>query len=349
MLLWFLSLACAAVSAEQCTHEFQTELLWDVGHEWDWVCCDNTRYAEPSGFFNRDPVNLFSRLDSNGVTTFYDSTCGLPLFRAPIGRSFEEWQEESVEGGWPSFRPDEVVWENVIEKEGGETASVCGTHLGHNLPDADGDRYCIDLACIAGNPAEDHTADDGECVRMELTVKAGQQDYATCALEYERTDFTHCGHPVWHSTSGDRFIFAQGDWWTITGAQWHDMIVGEGGQCGQNIGGFHHTNFMEDILGLDWPRYATSCLEWATPEETDMTAACGVENWRLKLKKADELSFKLKKNEDQCGCQERCEAMGHDHWTFKEKKRKCYCWKMGRKSRVAKSARKRGWISSQEL
>ena len=33
-------------------------------------------------------------------------------------------------------------------------SSVCGTHLGHNLPDYTGDRYCIDLVCIAGHPAE---------------------------------------------------------------------------------------------------------------------------------------------------------------------------------------------------
>ena len=31
-------------------------------------------------------------------------------------------------------------------------ASICGTHLGHNLPDGKGDRYCIDLVCVAGQP-----------------------------------------------------------------------------------------------------------------------------------------------------------------------------------------------------
>merc|ERR1740124_479077 len=31
--------------------------------------------------------------------------------------------------------------------------SICGTHLGHNLPEGGVDRYCIDLVCIAGSPA----------------------------------------------------------------------------------------------------------------------------------------------------------------------------------------------------
>lgn len=43
---------------------------------------------------------------------------------------------------------------NVIVGKDGEVHSKCGTHLGHNLPDA-GDprsRYCLDLVCLAGNP-----------------------------------------------------------------------------------------------------------------------------------------------------------------------------------------------------
>ena len=30
--------------------------------------------------------------------------------------------------------------------------SLEGTHLGHNLPDKKGNRYCINLVSIAGNP-----------------------------------------------------------------------------------------------------------------------------------------------------------------------------------------------------
>merc|ERR1712232_870721 len=42
--------------------------------------------------------------------------------------------------------------ENMVMRENGEIESLCGTHLGHNLPDAVGDRHCIDLVCIAGSP-----------------------------------------------------------------------------------------------------------------------------------------------------------------------------------------------------
>ncbi len=31
----------------------------------------------------------------------------------------------------------------------GEAVSVAGTHLGHNLPDGKGNRYCINLVSVA--------------------------------------------------------------------------------------------------------------------------------------------------------------------------------------------------------
>jgi len=89
-------------------------------------------------------------LDATVVTTFYDSVCGKPLFRAPVGRTFQAWRTESEHHGWPSFRPEETVSENIIIHPGGEMSSTCGTHLGHNLPDRTGARYCIDLVCMAG-------------------------------------------------------------------------------------------------------------------------------------------------------------------------------------------------------
>jgi hypothetical protein len=52
----------------------------------------------------------------------------------------------------PSFRDEEVVWENVRILPNGEAVSVDGTHLGHNLPDRSGNRYCINLVCVAGSP-----------------------------------------------------------------------------------------------------------------------------------------------------------------------------------------------------
>mgnify|MGYP002056836866 CR=1 FL=1 len=66
--------------------------------------------------------------------------------------------KESQSHGWPSFRDAEVVWENIKVLDGGETVSVDGTHLGHNLPDGfffnKKNRYCINLVSVAGRPVE---------------------------------------------------------------------------------------------------------------------------------------------------------------------------------------------------
>ena len=84
------------------------------------------------------------------MTAFY------PLnFVAPIGRTMDQFLAESNVHGWPSFRDQEVVWENMrVLKSSGEAVSVDGTHLGHNLPDRTGNRYCINLVSIAGRPVE---------------------------------------------------------------------------------------------------------------------------------------------------------------------------------------------------
>ena len=87
--------------------------------------------------------------------TYYDSVTGKALFKAPIGRSLEDFIRESQAHGWPSFRDDEVIWDNVRILGDGETVSTDGTHLGHNLPDGKGNRYCINLVSIAGRPLDD--------------------------------------------------------------------------------------------------------------------------------------------------------------------------------------------------
>mmetsp|Transcript_60 Transcript_60/g.137 ORF Transcript_60/g.137 Transcript_60/m.137 type:complete len:255 (+) Transcript_60:82-846(+) len=115
------------------------------------ICCENHVYAEFRGYLAAPEVDFFGRLDPTVETVFYDSVCGIPLFIAPRGRSFAEFQEESLNHGWPSFRPEELVSENVIIHDDGRMESICLTHLGHNLPD-DRDRYCIDLVCMAGEP-----------------------------------------------------------------------------------------------------------------------------------------------------------------------------------------------------
>lgn len=118
----------------------------------EWICCNNHRWAERFGYLEEPQVDLFSKLDPTTEHIFYDSVCGIPLFVAPRGRSFEEFKEESIKHGWPSFRPAEIVSENVIIHPDGRMESKCLTHLGHNLPKNGKDRYCIDLVCIAGTP-----------------------------------------------------------------------------------------------------------------------------------------------------------------------------------------------------
>jgi hypothetical protein len=77
---------------------------------------------------------------------------GNPLFVAPRGRSWEEFEKESRAHGWPSFRDEEVVWDHVRCLPDGEAISQQGTHLGHNLPDRKGNRYCINLVSGATRP-----------------------------------------------------------------------------------------------------------------------------------------------------------------------------------------------------
>jgi peptide methionine sulfoxide reductase MsrB len=74
------------------------------------------------------------------------------LFYAPRGRSMEAFLQESQAHGWPSFRDEEVNWDYVRCLKDGESVSVDGTHLGHNLPDKKRNRYCINLVSAAGNP-----------------------------------------------------------------------------------------------------------------------------------------------------------------------------------------------------
>ena len=96
-----------------------------------------------------------------GEITYYDSATNKPLFVAPRGRTLEAFLAESVQHGWPSFRDEEVLWENVRVLSDGETVSVDGTHLGHLIPDASGPRYCINLCSVAGlGPARRLTQDD---------------------------------------------------------------------------------------------------------------------------------------------------------------------------------------------
>lgn len=132
----------------------QSNLLYNVDQNLaDKICNYNRHFAEPSGYFTKTSFSLAEEA-SNEPRTFYDSVTGLPLFRIPgAGRSLSDFVAESEYHGWPSFRDQEVVWENVrVLRNSGEVVSRTGTHLGHNLPDKKGNRYCINLVSIAGQP-----------------------------------------------------------------------------------------------------------------------------------------------------------------------------------------------------
>ena len=119
----------------------------------DRICNFNRHYAEFSGYFLQ--TNWLQEVQhKEEATTYYDSNSGRPLFMAPQNRSFDAFLQESINHGWPSFRDDEVNWQYVRVLPDGECVSIDGTHLGHNIPDQKGNRYCINLVSIAGNPSE---------------------------------------------------------------------------------------------------------------------------------------------------------------------------------------------------
>lgn len=137
----------------------QENLLYGVSRQLaDKICNFNRHFAESAGYFeSTNWPKVVLEASKDGTTkpvTFYDSVTGQPLFVAPVGRTAQQLLAESERHGWPSFRDSEVVWDNVRILPNGETVSVWGTHLGHNLPDSKGNRYCINLVSIAGRPAE---------------------------------------------------------------------------------------------------------------------------------------------------------------------------------------------------
>ena len=144
-----------------CPNPVQQNLKWGCDFQTaDKICCFNRHYAEHSGYAFTDSKTWVQDIQKDGgaAIVYYDSVTGKPLFEAPKGRSVQEFLTESKAHGWPSFRDEEVNWENVRCLENGEAVSVDGTHLGHNLPDGKGNRYCINLVCVAGRPDGTPTA-----------------------------------------------------------------------------------------------------------------------------------------------------------------------------------------------
>mmetsp|Transcript_7515 Transcript_7515/g.12522 ORF Transcript_7515/g.12522 Transcript_7515/m.12522 type:complete len:219 (+) Transcript_7515:107-763(+) len=136
----------------------QKDLRWDCNIQMaDQVCNFNRHGAENRGYW--DTTSFYEQakkeFDETGEVKFYDSNTGKLLFMAPKERTFDNFIKESVSHGWPSFRDSEVNWEYVRCLSNGESVSVDGTHLGHNLPDGTGSRYCINLVSVAGRPVEE--------------------------------------------------------------------------------------------------------------------------------------------------------------------------------------------------
>eukprot|EP00729_Bicosta_minor_P015603 gene15603-2045_t len=101
----------------------------------DRICCFNRRGAEPAGYF----VSGTTFLSDLQHIVGNDSTTTAVLLEVE-GRSMNSFIAESVAHGWPSFRDNEVVQDNVRVLPDGEVVSVSGTHLGHNIPDSTGNR-----------------------------------------------------------------------------------------------------------------------------------------------------------------------------------------------------------------
>ena len=134
----------------------QESLRWNVDRaKADFICCYNRDDDEGKSYAFTEGISWEEELRTKGELTYYDSVTGKPLFVGPRGRTVEEFLEESKKHGWPSFRDEEVIWENVRCVKKGEAVSLEGTHLGHNIPDSKGNRYCINLVSVAGNPSQD--------------------------------------------------------------------------------------------------------------------------------------------------------------------------------------------------
>lgn len=74
----------------------------------DHICCNQHRFAEYSGYWLT--TSFPQTLPEGETITFYDVASSLPLFRAPVGRSYADFHKESTMHGWPSFRDAETIW-----------------------------------------------------------------------------------------------------------------------------------------------------------------------------------------------------------------------------------------------
>ena len=140
-------------SGTYCVGPVQEQLRWNVDQDLaERIACHNRRYAERAGYWLGDDLTFLAEAAGAEELEFFDSVTGKLLFVAPRGRTMAEFLDESLHHGWPSFRDEETNWDYVRVLPDGESVSVDGTHLGHNLPDSKGNRYCINLVSVAGKP-----------------------------------------------------------------------------------------------------------------------------------------------------------------------------------------------------
>jgi peptide methionine sulfoxide reductase MsrB len=145
-----------------CVDSVQNPLRWNADVErGDRIFCFNRHYAERAGSWLTTDF-IANEQGRQEPIIFYDSVTSKPLFQAPVGRSWDQFIQESTEHGWPSFRDQEVITDDTRVLEDGEVVSMDGTHLGHNLPDGKGNRYCINLVCVAGQPPKAGVVEGGE-------------------------------------------------------------------------------------------------------------------------------------------------------------------------------------------
>ena len=154
-----------------CVDSVQNPLRWNADVETgDRISCFNRHYAERAGSWLTTDF-IANEQGRQEPIIFYDSVTSKPLFQAPVGRSWDQFIQESTKHGWPSFRDQEVITDDTRVLEDGEVVSMDGTHLGHNLPDGKGNRYCINLVCVAGQPPKAGVVEGGERV---LRVRRGR-------------------------------------------------------------------------------------------------------------------------------------------------------------------------------
>ena len=66
----------------------QPNLKWNCDNKLaDRICNFNRHWAENGGYWAT--TSFLKEVDRTGVTTYYDSVTGKPLFKAPVGRSVD--------------------------------------------------------------------------------------------------------------------------------------------------------------------------------------------------------------------------------------------------------------------